>query len=141
MYKITRTHTRTDKTPEEWHYSQQYIFGMLQSSLFFTIGVVSMFMTEHFTILDSPVITGCVWGIVGYQATLIYVVFSDQGNFDDKLHTFISLLWKPKNLILIGTIWIFVGTLLTSIFKLSPLAVILSSMAMATINNSLVILF
>lgn len=106
--------------------SQHYLTEMLQTFVIIAIGIVSILMSKYFTMSNNFLGNGIIWGLVGYLATSIYVIFSDNKglSINNKIKNFIRNITTPINLILIGCIWIFIGTLLTSKYQWSTHIVI-----------------
>lgn len=96
-------------------------------------------MSKYFTLSNNFFGNGIIWGLVGYLTTSIYVIFSDNKglSLNNKIKNFIRNITTPINLILIGCIWIFIGTILTSKYQWAAPIVISYGLITGYINTQL----
>lgn len=128
-----------DLTPLEWYYSTERLKGLLYSFIFAGIGIFVMFVAKYYNILNSSILNGLLWGLIGYIITLVYSLVEEQNKYGDNniVTRFFNLLSHPINFILIGSIWIFIGTILASTYKLSTLAIILYAIIGQFLNHGI----
>jgi len=135
-----------DLTPSSWYYSKERLTGLLTTFVLIAIGIAVILASKSFPFSFSSIninnmwwVNGLIWGVIGYVITVLGVSLIDLKNQSqtNPFPLIKNLMTDPINFVSIASIWILIGTLLTSKYQWSSKVIIIYGIIAGYLNHGL----